>query len=70
MDDIFLCAFVADTLRRETGSDALLEQNWDGEAPLLPLIDDILAREEELIGEEKERILRYIGYHHLVAGGA
>ncbi len=68
VDDIFLCAFVADILRRETGSDALLEQNWDGEAPLLPLIDDILAREEELIGEEKERILAYIGYRYLVEG--
>ncbi len=62
VDDIFLCAFVADVLRRETGSDALLEHNWDGEAPILPLIDEILAREQELIGEEKARILAYIGY--------
>ena len=65
VDDIFLCAFVADILRRETGSDALLEHNWDGEGPILPLIADILAREKALIGEEKERILAYIGFAHL-----
>ncbi len=58
----------ADILRRETGSDALLEQSRDGEAPLLPLIDDIVARERALVGERKDRILAYIGYRHLVQG--
>jgi len=66
VDDIFLCAFVADVLYRETGSRALLEQNWDGEAPILPLIQDILTHETDLIGEERGKILKYIGYSHLL----
>lgn len=65
MDDIWLCAFVADRIRQELG-DEILTGNWDGEAPLLPLIQDILGQEDTLIGEKKELVLRYIGYEHLV----
>ena len=67
VDDIFLCAFVADHIRRELGDEILLE-NWDGEAPILPLIDDILGAEEELLGDSLQRILRYIGYEQLASG--
>jgi len=66
VDDIFLCAFVAEHLYRETSSSALLEHNWDGESPIMPLIQDILAREKDLVGTEKERILQYIGYPQLL----
>ncbi len=65
-DDIWLCAWVADILRREVGSDDMLTENWDGEAPLLPLLDDILAREADLIGDQREQILRYTGCDRLV----
>jgi len=65
VDDIFLCAFVADRIRKELGEDVLLE-NWDGEAPLLPLIDDILASEQDLIGEEWAKVLQYIGFDYLI----
>ena len=65
VDDIFLCAFVAERVRRELGSEEILVSNWDGEAPLMPLVQDILAQEEELIGDRRERILWYIGYEHL-----
>jgi hypothetical protein len=37
-DDIWLCAWVADIIRREVGSDDILTENWDGEAPLMPLL--------------------------------
>jgi uncharacterized membrane protein YkvA (DUF1232 family) len=66
VDDIFLCAFVAKRLMAETGSADLLLDNWDGEAPLLRLVEDILAREGELIGDQRGRILGYIGYERLV----
>jgi hypothetical protein len=60
-------------LRRRPGegaasNDDILLDNWDGEAPLVPLIHDILAREAELIGDQRERILGYIGYEYLVDG--
>jgi uncharacterized membrane protein YkvA (DUF1232 family) len=66
VDDIFLCAFVAGQVREAAGSDDILLDNWDGEAPLVPLIQDILAHEADLIGDQRERILGYIGYEYLV----
>jgi uncharacterized membrane protein YkvA (DUF1232 family) len=64
VDDIFLCAFVAGRVRGAVGADGILLDNWDGEAPLLPLIQDILAHETDLIGDQRERILGYIGYEY------
>jgi len=62
VDDIFLCAFMADRIGKEIGSYDILADNWDGEAPLLPLIEDILAQEEVLIGGNRDKILDYVGY--------
>jgi len=66
VDDIFLVAFVADLVQRELASQDILTANWDGEAPILDLLHDILAGEQDLIGGERERILNYIGYSHLL----
>ena len=65
VDDIWLCAFVAERIRQELG-DEILTGNWDGEAPLISLIRDILAQENELLGEKRDLILSYIGYEHLL----
>lgn len=65
VDDIYLCAFVADQVMRETGSEEILTRNWDGTTPVMPLIREILSREKELIGDKKERIMEYIGYEQL-----
>jgi uncharacterized membrane protein YkvA (DUF1232 family) len=62
VDDIFLCAFVADQVRKETSSDDILIRNWDGKTPIIPLIKEILGSEEELIGDKKQTIKEYIGY--------
>jgi len=70
VDDIFLCAFVADRVLREMGNEDILVNNWDGEAPIVPLLQDILAQETDLIGDQRERILGYIGYEYLESGGA
>jgi uncharacterized membrane protein YkvA (DUF1232 family) len=67
VDDIFLCAFVAERVLRETGSEALLVENWDGEGSIVRLVQDILAQEESLIGNERQQILSYIGYKYLLA---
>ena len=61
VDDIWLCAYVADEVRRDLNDDAILVENWTGEAPLLSLIDEILDKEQELIGQERDKILWYTG---------
>jgi uncharacterized membrane protein YkvA (DUF1232 family) len=61
VDDIWLCAYVADVVRREVGDEGILVENWEGEAPLLPLIAEVLGREQELIGDERDRVLWYTG---------
>jgi hypothetical protein len=53
-------------VREAVGTDDILLDNWDGEAPLVPLIQDILAHEADLIGDQRQRILGYIGYEYLV----
>jgi uncharacterized membrane protein YkvA (DUF1232 family) len=65
VDDIFLCAFVADKVRKEAGTDDILIRNWDDKTPVVPLIQQILEHEEELIGDKKQVIMDYIGYEQL-----
>jgi uncharacterized membrane protein YkvA (DUF1232 family) len=65
VDDLFLCAFVADKVMKETGSEDIVVRNWDGKVPVLSLIKDILKREKELLGDKKEEIMQYIGYEEL-----
>lgn len=64
MDDIYLCAFIIERVRSLLGQ-KILEDNWDGKAPLLPLMEDILGHEHRLIGNQKNRILAYIGWEYL-----
>ena len=66
VDDIWLCAYVADVVRRQLDDEAILVENWDGEAPLLPLIREIMDKERDLIGDERDRILWYTGCAQLV----
>jgi uncharacterized membrane protein YkvA (DUF1232 family) len=62
VDDIWLCAFVVDRIRRELGNDEILVGNWDGEGKIIPLIDEILSEWQNLIGDKKGLILDYIGF--------
>lgn len=65
VDDIYLCAFVANEVMKESASPEILSRNWDGNAPVAELIGEILNREGELIGDKKEHIMQYIGYDQL-----
>ncbi|MDD4650783.1 MAG: YkvA family protein [Methanothrix sp.] len=65
VDDIYLCAFVANEVAKESASPDILARNWEGKAPIDELVKEILDREKELIGEEGERIMQYIGYNQL-----
>jgi uncharacterized membrane protein YkvA (DUF1232 family) len=68
IDDIWLVAHVAAFIRDETSNPALLDHNWDGEAPLEPLIDDLLTRDDPELAAAKPKILSYIGWEELVRG--
>jgi len=70
MDDIFLCALVAGQVMEESGSADILIRNWDGDRPVVALVKEMLAREQELIGDKKESILQYIGYEELHVASA
>ncbi len=65
VDDIYLCAFVANEVMKAAGSQEILTRNWDGNTPIASLIKEILDREHELIGDKKERIMQYVGYDQL-----
>lgn len=65
LDDIFLCALVADRVSREAGTDEILKDNWDGSREIVPLIKGILANEKALIGDNRAKILRYLGYEYM-----
>jgi uncharacterized membrane protein YkvA (DUF1232 family) len=63
-DDIFLSAFILERVRGALGR-KILEDNWDGRTPLLPLIVEILDHENRLIGNQRDRILTYIGWEFI-----
>ncbi|MFZ3149391.1 MAG: DUF1232 domain-containing protein [Methanothrix sp.] len=65
VDDIYLCAFVANEVTKESASPDILARNWDGKVPVNALIREILDREKELIGNKKDHIMQYIGYDQL-----
>jgi uncharacterized membrane protein YkvA (DUF1232 family) len=60
IDDIFFCAWVAQQIMADVG-EAIVIENWDGEGHVVPLIQDLLSREEELLGDLKQKILAYVG---------
>jgi len=61
LDDIYLCALVANEISRKSGSHDILVRNWDGFVPIDALIKEILDSERDLIGDKKNRIMQYIG---------
>ncbi len=65
VDDIYLCAFVANEVAKESASTDILARNWEGKLPVATLVKEILDREKELIGDKKDRIMQYIGYDQL-----
>jgi uncharacterized membrane protein YkvA (DUF1232 family) len=68
IDDIFLCAFVAREVGRRAGDPEILVENWRGEGEILKIIDEVLAKEEEFIRKNRERLLRYTGCAEVLKG--
>jgi uncharacterized membrane protein YkvA (DUF1232 family) len=66
IDDIFFCAFVANEIIKRTGDPHLLVENWEGEGNIVELVDEMLGKEEDLIGSNKKLILSYTGFSELL----
>ena len=65
VDDIYLCAYVGNEVMKASGSPDILARNWDGKKPVEALVKEILDRENELIGDKKDHIMKYIGLDQL-----
>jgi uncharacterized membrane protein YkvA (DUF1232 family) len=64
-DDIFIAVLVADHIRKELKSDEILTRNWDGGNSIFLLMDEYKNNEEELIGDKREQILKFVGYEFI-----
>jgi uncharacterized membrane protein YkvA (DUF1232 family) len=62
VDDIWLCAFVTGRVRWEVDGEEILIENWDGEAPVVELVQELLAEEDLLSGEKRGQVLECIGF--------
>ncbi len=65
VDDIYLCAFVANEVMKASGTQEIIVKNWDGDDSVLKLINTILENEKELLGDKKNCIMEYIGYDQI-----
>jgi len=66
VDDIWLCAFVAHHVQDVCGDVPILRDNWQGEGEIGGLTSEILGKEEDLIGTERDRIIAYVGVDALL----
>lgn len=61
LDDIWLACHVADIVRKEVGSDRILEENWDGELPIETLLAEALEGNQlDLSPEIRAKVLSYV----------
>lgn len=61
LDDIYLCGHVLTQLRGRLDP-KIIEEHWEGEEDIGPLIDEVYGKTKEAIGEEKvDEILVYCG---------
>jgi uncharacterized membrane protein YkvA (DUF1232 family) len=62
LDDIWLACHAADIVRKEVGTDRILEENWDGELPIETLLIDALEGDQlGLSTEIRTKIFSYVG---------
>ncbi len=60
LDDVFCCAFVAQRIGEELGWD-VVEEHWTGDQSVLEVSRRVLAREQEMLGDVGDDILRFAG---------
>lgn len=60
LDDIFCCAYVAHRIGEELGWE-VIEEGWTGEHSAHEVSELLLGREQELLGDAGDDILRFAG---------
>lgn len=60
LDDVFCCAYVTHRIGEELGWD-VVEEHWTGDRTALEVSTGLLAREQELLGDAGDDILRFAG---------
>lgn len=60
LDDIFCCAYVTNRIAEDLGWD-VIEEGWTGEGSAHAISSQLLAREQELLGQSGEDVLRFAG---------
>lgn len=60
LDDIFCCAYVAQRIGEELGWD-VVEEGWTGERSAAEVSRDVIVREQELLGDAGDDVLRFAG---------
>lgn len=60
VDDVFCCAYVANRIGEELGWD-IVEEGWTGERSAAEVSRSVLAREQELLGDVGDDVLRFAG---------
>ena len=60
LDDVFCCAYVTQRIGEELGWD-VVEEYWTGELSAHEVSRSLLAREQELLGDAGDDILRFAG---------
>jgi uncharacterized membrane protein YkvA (DUF1232 family) len=60
VDDIFVCIYVIKLLEKKFGYDLLVEY-WDGESELKAVVDECYEKSKEVVKDEIDEILKYVG---------
>lgn len=60
LDDIFCCAYVATRIAEELGW-KVVEEGWKGERSAHDVSEQLLGREQELLGHAGDDVLRFAG---------
>ncbi len=60
LDDVFCCAYVTARIGEELGWE-IVEEHWTGERSALEVSRSLLAREQELLGDVGDDILKFAG---------
>ena len=64
LDDIFCCAYVTQRIGEQLGWE-VIEEGWTGDRSALEVSQTVLAREQELLGDVGDDVLRFAGLHDL-----
>ncbi|MFQ5890135.1 MAG: YkvA family protein [Gemmatimonadota bacterium] len=66
LDDIFCCAYVASRIADEIGWE-VVEEGWTGRGSAHEVSQQVLAREQELLGTAGDDVLRFAGLYESFA---